>query len=138
MRNLRNALFALPVLLATQAQAGSDPLIGEIMWTAFGFCPPNWIIADGRLLNISDRNSQPLYSLIGTQFGGDGIKTFAVPDLRGTTAVGYGQKQGDNFLIGQYRQGYGCPQGQQCPTNGTSSLTLMPCIAIQGSYPQRP
>jgi microcystin-dependent protein len=136
MKTLRKALLALPLIVSTQAHADSEPLFGEIMWTAFAYCPVDWVMADGRSINVND--NQALASLLGIQFGGSWPKTFAVPDLRGATAVGQGQKQGQNFVAGQYRQGPGCPQGQQCPTNGTPSLTLTPCIAVNGYWPQRP
>jgi microcystin-dependent protein len=35
---------------------------------------------DGSLLNVS--TNQALFSLLGTNFGGDGKTTFGVPDLR--------------------------------------------------------
>lgn len=136
MKKLRKALLALPLILSTQAHANSEPFMGDIMWTAFGWCPVDWVMADGRLLNVNDY--QAVFALFGTQFGGDGRKTFAVPDLQGATAVGQGKKQDQSFLIGQYRQGPGCPQDQQCPTNGAASLTLTPCIAVRGYWPQRP
>jgi len=39
-----------------------------------------FIPADGRLLMISTNIA--LFNLVGTRFGGDGVNTFAVPDLR--------------------------------------------------------
>ena len=36
--------------------------------------------ADGRLLAISGNTA--LYSLLGARYGGDGVTTFALPDLR--------------------------------------------------------
>lgn len=42
-------------------------------------------LADGRLLSIGENSA--LFSLVGTQFGGDGRSTFAVPDLRGRVIV---------------------------------------------------
>lgn len=136
MKKLRKAMLAFPFILSSQAHAGMDPFYGEIMWTGYTYCPLNWVEADGRLLDILKNTA--LYSLLGTQFGGDGKTTFAVPDLRGAAAVGQGQKQDQNFINGQYRPGTGCPQGQQCPTTGTSTLTLRPCIAVLGMWPQRP
>jgi hypothetical protein len=64
-----------------QAQAGNSRIpctVGEVTLTAgtFGHGMP----ADGRLLRIVDHI--PLFSLIGTTYGGDGIQRFALPDLR--------------------------------------------------------
>lgn len=49
---------------------------------AFGgnFVPKNFTLCDGRLLSINQH--QALFSILGTKYGGDGISTFAVPDLR--------------------------------------------------------
>ena len=38
-----------------------------------------------------------LFSLLGTTYGGDGIRTFALPDLRGRVPLGVGQ----NYFLGQ-------------------------------------
>jgi microcystin-dependent protein len=43
--------------------------------------PRDWATCDGQLLKIN--NHAALYSLLGDKFGGDGITTFALPDLRG-------------------------------------------------------
>lgn len=40
-----------------------------------------WSICDGESLNVSD--FRPLFDAIGTSHGGDGNKTFRLPDLRG-------------------------------------------------------
>ncbi len=48
---------------------------------AFGFAPKGWALCDGQLLPINF--NQALFSVIETRFGGDGKRTFALPDLRG-------------------------------------------------------
>lgn len=50
--------------------------------------PQGWMFCLGQELNIS--NYQQLYSLIGTRFGGNGVSTFKLPDLRGRTPIGQG------------------------------------------------
>jgi len=70
----------------------SEPYIGEIRAFAFSFAPQGWLACNGELLNISDYPT--LYSLLGTTYGGDGAATFALPDLRGRTAVHTGQGTG--------------------------------------------
>ena len=59
----------------------AEPFIGEIKFFSFSFSLRNWAPCDGRLIPISQ--NQALFSLIGTQFGGDGVTAFALPDLRG-------------------------------------------------------
>lgn len=42
--------------------------------------------ADGRLLPV--KSNEPLFTLLGGRFGGDGATTFALPDLRGRRTIG--------------------------------------------------
>lgn len=69
----------------------SDYYVGEIRVMA-GLVqrqpPANWLVCDGSLLAINQY--QPLYSLLGTTYGGDGVTTFALPDLRGRVALNQG------------------------------------------------
>ena len=60
---------------------GVEPFLGEITIMAGDFVPKGWAACDGQLLSISE--NQALFTLIGTSFGGDGITTFGLPDLRG-------------------------------------------------------
>ena len=59
----------------------SEYYLGEIRVFAGGTLPAQWVLCDGRLLAIS--NYSALFSLIGTTYGGDGITTFALPNLLG-------------------------------------------------------
>lgn len=78
--------------LAAAPASAQTPYIGEIRIMPYSFCPVDFTRANGGLLSIA--SNQALYSLIGTQFGGDGINTFAVPDLRGRVIVGEGAGPG--------------------------------------------
>jgi microcystin-dependent protein len=66
-----------------------DCVLGEIRTFAGYYAPEGWALCDGSLLAINDY--QALYSLLGTTWGGDGVKTFGLPDLRGRLPVGQGQ-----------------------------------------------
>jgi microcystin-dependent protein len=78
----------------------SEPYIGQILAVGFNFAPVNWAPCDGRLLSIAQYDV--LYNLIGTAYGGDGISTFALPDLRGRVAVDDGQGSGlSGYVLGQ-------------------------------------
>ncbi|NOT85112.1 MAG: phage tail protein [Methylococcaceae bacterium] len=59
----------------------SEPFLGEIRPFGFSFPPRGWASCDGQLLQIV--TNQALFALLGTQYGGNGISTFALPDLRG-------------------------------------------------------
>ena len=62
-----------------------DPTLAEITMFAGTFAPRNWALCDGQLLAVNI--NQALFSILGTTYGGDGVTTFALPDLRGRTAV---------------------------------------------------
>ncbi|MBZ0223839.1 MAG: phage tail protein [Dokdonella sp.] len=66
----------------------SEPFIGEVRMFGFNFAPVGWQFCDGSLLQIADYDA--LFMLIGTTYGGDGMTTFAVPDLRGRAPLHQG------------------------------------------------
>ena len=63
-------------------------MLGELRLFAGNFAPRYWAYAAGQILPIQQYTA--LFSLLGTTFGGDGIATFGLPDLRGRVAVGTG------------------------------------------------
>lgn len=65
-----------------------DQFLGEIRMVGFNFAPEGWALCNGALLQISQY--QALFALLGVMFGGDGIHTFGLPDLRGRAPVGMG------------------------------------------------
>jgi microcystin-dependent protein len=76
------------------------------------WCPASTLPADGRLMTIA--NNYTLFALYGDQFGGDGITTFGLPDMRGRTPVGT-----DYTTHGPYRIG---------ATGGVETTTLGPNV----------
>lgn len=72
------------------------PFIGEIRPMSFNFPPKGWAQCDGQLLPINQ--NQPLFSLLGTTYGGDGRVNFALPDLRGRLPVDF---DGGSYQLGQ-------------------------------------
>lgn len=78
----------------------ATPYIGLIQAFAFPFPPVGWVLCNGQLLQIAQYDA--LYSLIGTTYGGDGVSTFGVPDLRGRSPLGIGTGPGlSNYVLGQ-------------------------------------
>ena len=65
----------------------SEFFIGQIMMAGFNFAPKYFAQCNGQLLPINQ--NQALFSLLGTQFGGNGTTNFALPDLRSRTPIGY-------------------------------------------------
>ena len=66
--------------------------IGEIRLFGGNFAPRGWALCEGQLLAIS--SNQALFSILGTTYGGDGRTTFALPDLRGRSAIQQGSGPG--------------------------------------------
>ena len=67
----------------------TDPFIGEIKIFGFNFAPIGHLNCNGQIMSI--REYTALYALLGTFYGGDGTTTFALPDLRGRTAINQGE-----------------------------------------------
>lgn len=77
------------------------PYLGEIRIFPFGFAPEGWLMCNGQTLKIAEY--EQLFHLLGTTYGGDGVTTFALPDLCGRLPVhpgdgiALGQKGGDEY-----------------------------------------
>ena len=88
----------------------SNPFVGEIRMFGFTFAPKGWAFCDGQILPISQNTA--LFSLLGTQYGGNGTSNFALPDLQA------------RFVIGQ-GPGPGLTPRVMGETGGSSSVTLL-------------
>jgi len=75
------------------------PYIGEIRVFAGNFAPVGWAFCDGSALSIAQHDV--LYTLLGTIYGGDGVNTFNVPDLRSRVPIGTGSVGGTSYVLGQ-------------------------------------
>lgn len=73
----------------------AQPYVGELRLFAGNFAPAGWMFCDGQVLPISE--NETLFQLIGTNYGGDGQETFALPDLRGRVPV----HQGNGYVLSQ-------------------------------------
>ncbi len=94
-----------------------DPFLGEIRAFGFDFAPVGWALCNGQLLAISQNTA--LFSILGTFYGGDGINTFGLPDLRGRVPVHNGTSSfGTPFVIGQFAGSEGVTLGSsQIPSH---------------------
>lgn len=70
----------------------SDPFVAEIRVLPYNFAPRGWASCDGQIIPISQNTA--LFSLLGVNYGGNGTSNFALPDLRGSFAMGTGQGPG--------------------------------------------
>lgn len=89
----------------------TQPFVGEIRLFPYNFAPDGWFDCDGGIYAISQYET--LFDLIGTTYGGDGVNTFAVPDLRGRVPIHQGAGPGlSTYVLGQMA--------------GTETVTLVP------------
>jgi microcystin-dependent protein len=72
--------------------------VGEIRAVAFTFAPSGWMLCQGQTLSIAQ--NEVLFVLLGTTYGGDGVSTFRLPDLRGRTPIHFGNSVGGSYVIG--------------------------------------
>ena len=70
----------------------SEPFIGEIIMFAGNFAPKGWMFCQGQILSIAQNTA--LFSILGTTYGGDGVTTFALPNLSGRYPMQQGQGPG--------------------------------------------
>jgi len=88
----------------------SDQFVGEVRLFGCNFAPTGWATCDGQLLPIGQNTA--LFSLLGTNYGGDGRSNFALPNLRNSLAVGVGV-------------GPGLTPRQVGETGGSTMVTLL-------------
>ncbi len=87
-----------------------DPILGTIILFAGNFAPQGWALCNGQLLPISQNAA--LFSILGTTYGGDGVQTFGLPDLRGRVPISAGQAvTGTVYALGE--------------TGGVENVTLL-------------
>jgi microcystin-dependent protein len=78
----------------------ASPFVGEIRMFAGTFAPAGWAFCNGQLMAISQNDT--LFQLLGTTYGGDGVNTFALPNLQSRVPIHQGQSPGtSNYIIGQ-------------------------------------
>ena len=86
-----------------------DEILAVIKLFAGSFVPVGYLECNGQTLLIN--SNQALFSLLGVNYGGDGVHNFQLPDLRPLDA-----------------------QGQKRPWNQNEPRSI---ICVQGIYPQR-
>lgn len=96
--DLMQPSLALRYLIASTDSEGDDfystgdVSAGDVTLFAGNFAPSGWLSADGQELAIAD--FPKLFAAVGTTYGGDGVHTFVLPDLRGRAAIFQGQDEG--------------------------------------------
>jgi microcystin-dependent protein len=88
----------------------SSPFLAEIRPFPYTFAPKGWAMCQGQILPIAQNTA--LFSLLGTNYGGNGVSTFGLPNLVGTVPMHYDQGPGlSNYVIGE--------------TAGSSTVTVL-------------
>ncbi|GAB0156882.1 tail fiber protein [Chryseobacterium sp. Alg-005] len=109
---------------ALHAQA-SEPFLGQIAFVPYNKAPNGWADCNGQILSIAQ--NQALFSLLGTTYGGNGVTTFALPDMRGRVLISQGQGPGlSPYIIGEIGGSENVTlTTQQMPahTHGVSAVT---------------
>ena len=70
----------------------SEPFVAEIRIFGFNFAPRGWALCQGQILSIAQNTA--LFSLLGTNYGGDGRVNFGLPNLIGNAPIGAGNGPG--------------------------------------------
>jgi microcystin-dependent protein len=102
----------------------SEPYLGEIRMFAGNFPPRGWAFCDGQLLSIAQNDA--LFMLLGTTYGGDGVTTFALPDMRGrfpVNPVSGGEGVTSRFLGEQFGEEAVTLTGANLPPHTHSLMT---------------
>lgn len=129
--------LGLAALAGPGEARAQDFYIGQLQQFGTDWCPKYWALANGQLLSIAQ--NQALFSLIGNNFGGDGVTNFALPDLRErapaglTPAMPLGTAYGQTYVtltIGQLAAHTHDFDGD--PTSGVSNS---PANSMMGDYP---
>ena len=94
-----------------------DEYIGSILPMAFNWSPKGWYVCHGQVLSINQY--QALFALIGTTYGGDGLTTFALPELRPKDEMG----NVIQLRVGEVHNG---------------KVFIETYIAVEGIYPTMP
>ncbi|MCS7459125.1 tail fiber protein [Paenibacillus doosanensis] len=74
----------------------SEPFLGQIALFSFPFPPKGWALCNGQLLQISQNTA--LFSILGTVYGGDGVRTFALPNLQGRVPIHTREVPGESTI----------------------------------------
>lgn len=104
MKNKFLLLGILFVFIASntklKAQGGGDAYLGQMLYVAFNFAPVGWADCNGQLMSIDENYA--LFVLLGTTYGGDGVTTFALPNVQSRVLIGDGSSTvGGNYVLGQ-------------------------------------
>lgn len=123
-----------------------DPFIGEIRPFAFNFAPTGWAQCNGQLLPIAQNTA--VFSLLGTFYGGNGTSNFALPNLQGNVALGFGNGPGltsreigevggetdVTLLVSELPSHTHALYGDATAASQTSPTNALPAVTVRPAY----
>lgn len=135
--------LAINYLINTGGTQGGVDVAGEVVPFAGNFAPAGYLLAQGQTLQISQY--QALYNAIGATYGGDGVTTFKLPDLRNTDIIGAGtdgtQSVSEGTTTGSNSvtlTSANLPAGGDQPVNNyQNSVALNYIVATEGLFPSQ-
>jgi microcystin-dependent protein len=78
----------------------STPYLGQISMFGGNYAPVNWAFCNGQIMAINQ--NQALFAVLGTTYGGNGVTTFALPNLISRLSVDQGTGPGlSTYALGQ-------------------------------------
>jgi microcystin-dependent protein len=89
--------------------------MAQVNMFGFPFAPRYWAFCNGQLMSINQNAA--LFSLLGVQYGGDGVSNFALPNLQSVSPVSAGPSADPNWQPDAYAQG---------GVAGAETVTLVP------------
>jgi microcystin-dependent protein len=117
----------------------SDNFVGQILMTGYAYAQRYSAQCNGQIMAITQ--NQALFSVLGSYYGGNGMSTFALPDLRSRTPAGAltsldGGWQPPNYALGQSGGYETVPlSAGQLPTHIHATTTVTSDV---GTSPQPP
>ena len=118
--------LGMTYMIAANGAAGpAFPMVGAIGLFAGVNPPAGWLVADGSLLALTQNIA--LFEAIGATFGGNGVSTFALPELRSRAPLGVGQGPVAPVRLGQ--------QVDAGPDTPVAGLGLNFAINVSGIVP---
>ncbi|MDQ0591684.1 microcystin-dependent protein [Chryseobacterium ginsenosidimutans] len=76
-----------------------EEMMGVIKLFAGNFPPKDYMYCNGALLSIAQNSA--LFAILGTTYGGDGVSTFALPNLNGRSPIGAGNSATGSYQLGE-------------------------------------
>ncbi|MBX9406428.1 tail fiber protein [Pseudomonas baetica] len=69
-----------------------DVYMGTVLTFAFNYAPSGWALCNGQMMSVSQYSA--LFALLGTNYGGNGVQTFGLPNLQSRMPICQGTGPG--------------------------------------------